>query len=148
MNSAVLPEFILKIIEAELHRELDEILDKVCNKFKIDNDAVKEYVGKQMYTPIDVETDTSYKIVKTKARRIIPLKDRCIARYYCKKEKDICQCPRAAKNNEFCMTHYNLWLEDYLRFGTIKEPKGDNDINYGVIKKSERQTRRKIMVKS
>lgn len=139
MTAAVLPDYLLKVLEAEVNSVCWRVVERLCDLYSLDKNEVKSRLDKWMFTELDVKSDEKIKVVKCKPMSTVPVQDRCVARCYNKEVKDVTQCSKKAKMCGFCMTHYDLQRQDYLRYGTIHKPIHGHGPNFNVVKKVERK---------
>lgn len=151
MTAPLVPSFLLKLFEAELHKVNGKIVDRICDLYNLNKKDVHSKLGKMLYTEVEVEQDKKMKVIKVTPQKEITDDERCTARYYNKEEKQVMRCKKKAKMQCFCMSHYNLSRQDYLRYGTIHKPIDGDGPNFNVVKKYERdlvqQEKKKVALK-
>lgn len=138
MTAPLLPQHMLKILEAEFQKTTWTVVEKLCDCYALNKEEVRQRMQAWMYTELDIQSDEKVKVIKTKTKTEVPLEERCIARFYNKDVKDVTQCSKRAKKCGFCMMHYDLSRQDYLRYGTIHKPIQGYGPNFNVVKKVDR----------
>lgn len=146
MTTPLVPSFLLKLFEAELHKVNSKIVDRICELYNLNKKEVHEKLGIMMFTEVDIKDDKKMKIVRITPHKEVPKDNRCIARYYNKDNKEVMQCKKLAKMQCFCMSHYNLSRQDYLRYGTIHNPIDGHGPDFNVVKLVDRIGEKKKVV--
>jgi flagellar biosynthesis/type III secretory pathway ATPase len=121
MTACILPEFILKVLEKEVTSSMMNIVKYICDEYKLSYDEVKSKLEKHIILDMKIDTETNYKISKVNVKRITStVETQCIAKMYCKDQKDIRQCTKKKKDGcKFCKTHLKLFESSNLKYGTI-----------------------------
>lgn len=124
MTSAVLPEFLLHLLEKEVSNVVLKVVKFVCDEYSIPFSDVSAKIGKHMSIEFEVDTKSTYKVVK---KRVKPIKstpeNQCIANIMCKDQKDIRQCTiRQVNGCRFCTKHKAANEQNRLHYGTIHAP--------------------------
>lgn len=125
MTAAILPEFILKLLEKEVSSVVLEAVKFVCDEYNISFCEVSKKLGKHLCIEFDVNTQTNYKVVKKQVRRIKATpENQCIANILCKDQKDVRQCTvRRVPGCEFCTKHRVAHEQNKLKYGTVANKK-------------------------
>ena len=125
MTSAILPEFMLKLLEKEISGVVLEATKYVCDEYNIPFSEVCTKLGKHLCIELDVNTQTNYKVIKKNVRRIKATPEtQCIANIMCKDQKDIRQCTirRSSPDCMYCTKHKMANEQSKLRYGTVLKP--------------------------
>lgn len=125
MTSAILPEFVLRLLEKEVSDVVLQAVRYVCNEYNIPFSEVCTKLGKHLCIELDVNTQTNFKVVKKNVRRIKATpENQCIANILCKDQKDIRQCTirRTSPDCEYCTKHKMAFDQNKLKYGTVFKP--------------------------
>lgn len=126
MTSAVLPEFMLGLLEAEMAAATLGVVRYVCQEYGLPYEEVKNKIASRVNIEIDVDTKSNYRVRKTMVK---PIKARteeeqCIAMMFCKDQRDVRRCTKRHGEGcgKFCKIHYKMWKGDGLAYGTASDP--------------------------
>lgn len=126
MTSAVMPEFILNLLEAEMSAATLSVVKYVCDEYGLPFEEVKEKVGRRVNIGLEVDTKTNFRVRKTMVK---PIKasseeEQCIAKMYCKDQRDVRRCTKRHGEGcgKFCKIHFKMWKGDGLAYGTVEKP--------------------------
>lgn len=115
MTTPTIPDYLLQVFEAEIHRLSMLQVEKVCTIYDLDYEAVQAALGEDVYTYIDLKNEGHLKIVRKRPPAPeLPPEKRCQARVSATE-----QCKHARKYQNLCRQHYDLsrarW--GHLRWG-------------------------------
>jgi hypothetical protein len=124
MTAAILPEFIMSVLEKELSKIVIDVVHVVCEEYGLNHKEVKQKLSKHMHIKLDIDTDSNYKVIKKKVVKIKATpENQCIANILCKDQKDIRQCTfRRADGCMFCVKHHRANVSNTLKYGTVEKP--------------------------
>jgi hypothetical protein len=125
MTTAVLPEFILNVLESEISSITLNVVKCVCDEYNLPFEEVKTKIAKYICIELKTTETANYKVIKSHTRRVqLEEDERCIANMMCPKTKETRQCTRRRLENEdckFCRTHMKMFDADELKYGTIED---------------------------
>lgn len=124
MTAAILPEFILQLLEKEISNVSLEIVKYICKEYNLAYDEVVKKIGNYMCMELGVDKQNTYKITKVNVRRKqICTEERCAANMFHKDHKCVTQCTlQCVGGSQFCKKHTQMEKEGRLRFGTVTQP--------------------------
>jgi hypothetical protein len=123
MTAVILPEFILKALEAEISEICLSTVKYVCEEYSLPYEEVKEKVGTRMNIELATESNDHYRIITRKPRKKeISLENTCIANMFDKETRCVRRCTKEVKDGtQFCRSHLRMSNVGRLRFGTADE---------------------------
>jgi hypothetical protein len=126
MTAAIVPEYMLKLLEAELAAVSLNVVKYICDEYKLPYEEVKEKLQKQGGLCVEIEPDNKniYKVTKTHVRRKKTTRDtQCIANMFHKDHRCVTQCSLfRLDGSDYCNKHKRMEKEGRLRFGTVDHP--------------------------
>jgi hypothetical protein len=125
MTAAILPDFVLSVLEKEISSVVLEVVQTLCKEYKLPYEDVKKKLSKHMQIELDVNTQSNYKIIKKKVVKIKSSPEtQCVANILCKDQKDIRQCTlQRIDGCTFCTKHKAANAANNLKYGTVMAPK-------------------------
>lgn len=121
MTAAVLPEFILKLLEHELSKATLEVVEWVCQEYELPFEEVKKKLGKRMQLKLNLDAEKNYKVTRVTLKPTVEPEDQCVANILCKDQKCVRQCTKEKKKGNFCRLHYNMNKKNLLRYGVASK---------------------------
>ena len=124
MTAAIVPEFLLHLLEKEMSAVSLTIVKYICDEYKLPFEEIKRKLSKHLCIEIDVDNQNTYKLTRMNVRRKkTPVENQCQANMFHKDHKCVTQCTlEIISGSKFCKKHTRMEKEGRLRFGTITNP--------------------------
>lgn len=123
MTAAIVPEFLLCLLEKEIASVSLDIVKYICDEYDLKYDDVCNKIKKHMCIELDVDQQNTYKLTKMNVRKKkISADKQCQANMYHKDHKCVTQCTLQCVDSKFCKKHKRMETEGRLRFGTVTNP--------------------------
>lgn len=118
MTTTLIPDFIVRLFEAEIFKINKRIIEYVCAKYNLNTNEVIEDVKKNMNITLNVIPE-HIKITKIRDYGVNTTEEeRCIGRVYHKSNNEYVRCiRRGLPGCNKCKTHLNKCV-----YGTINDP--------------------------
>lgn len=124
MTAAIVPEFLLCLLEKEIANVSLDIAKFICDDYDLPYDDVCKKISKHICIELDVDQQNTYKLTKMTVRRNkISADKQCKANMFHKDHKCVTQCTLPYIDaSKFCKKHKRMEREGRLRFGTVTQP--------------------------
>lgn len=137
MTSIVIPDFIFKMFTQKVLEMNNNVIDKLCEHYKIDKDDAKRFLEKELNIDFNIVNEDIEQIKIVKKHKKKEQKDDqkletnttsyCDARVFIQSELIVKQCSRSKLNGQsFCKTHQKQYETGTLKYGTIHQAKPDS----------------------
>lgn len=119
MTTPTIPDYLLQVFEAEIHRVAMLQVHKVCELYALDYEEVQAALGEDVYTYMDLKNEGQIKIIRKRPPAPeLPPEKRCDARVSATE-----RCKHARKYQNLCRQHYDLSRArgGHLRWGLCSD---------------------------
>lgn len=136
MTAAVLPDFVLRLLEVEISKVNMVFLEKIADKYNLDKAEILQMMKESMTVALLPSDEEKIKIISKRVTKMRDPSERCIAVTFNKNEIEVKQCSRRFLDGfDFCKTHLKLFQEKRLKYGTIRDNEKPKEIAPAALKK-------------
>lgn len=136
MTAAMLPDFVLRLLEVEISKVNMKFLETIAETYNIDKTEILNLMKESMCVALLPSDEQKIKIISKRVMKLRDPSERCIAVTFNKNELEVKQCSRRYLDGcEFCKTHLRLSRENRLRYGTVRDKEKPKEIAPATLKK-------------